>query len=98
MGLSIEKVVAFDPARLVNQNAQSFSGAIQTVVQQRRKSGIQRVMFYALCHAINSFVKIGKNASYSQFEMNSEVFRAKTGSQYLENGELYVQRISSKRF
>ena len=39
MGLGIEKVVALDLARFIDQNAQGFAGAIQTVCQQRRKSG-----------------------------------------------------------
>ena len=62
MGLGIEKVVALDPARFIDQDAQRFAGTIETVGQQRRKSGIQRVMFYALCHAVDSFVEMGKNA------------------------------------
>jgi hypothetical protein len=62
MGLGMEKVVALDPARFVDQNAQRFAGAIQTVIQQRRKSRLQRVMFYALCHAVDSFLGKGKNA------------------------------------
>jgi hypothetical protein len=33
MGLGIEKVVAFDPAGLIDQDAQCFAGAIQTVVE-----------------------------------------------------------------
>jgi hypothetical protein len=62
MRLGIEKVVAFDLARFIDQDAQGFAGAIQTVAQQSRKSGVQGVMFDALCHAVDSFEGMGKNA------------------------------------
>ncbi len=62
MRLGIEKVVALDLARFIDQNAQGFASAIQTVSQQRRKSGVQGVMFYALCHAADSSVGLSKNS------------------------------------
>jgi hypothetical protein len=33
MGLGIEKMAALDPAGLIDQDAQRFAGAIQTIVQ-----------------------------------------------------------------
>jgi len=36
MGLGIQEMVALNPSGLVDQNAQGFAGAIQTVAQQRR--------------------------------------------------------------
>ncbi|MGL4264127.1 MAG: hypothetical protein ACRCTX_21120, partial [Afipia sp.] len=38
------------------------TGAIQSVVQQCRKSGLQGVMLYTVCHAVDSFVGMGNNA------------------------------------
>ena len=58
--LGIEKVGTLDFARFVDQDAQGLAGAVQAVRQRGRKSGFQRVMFYAHCPLVDSFVG-GKN-------------------------------------
>ena len=58
MRLGIEKVGTLDFARFVDQDAQNLAGAVQTVRQQGRKSGLQRVMIYARCHVVDSFVGV----------------------------------------
>jgi hypothetical protein len=62
MRLGVEKVGALDLARFIDQDAQRLAGAVQAVGQQRCKSSIQGVRFYALCHGVDSFVDLGKNA------------------------------------
>jgi len=54
--------VPVDLARFVDQNAQRLAGTVEAVCQQSRKSSVQRMMFYALCHGVDSFVGLGKNA------------------------------------
>ncbi|OIP08095.1 MAG: hypothetical protein AUK49_12455 [Betaproteobacteria bacterium CG2_30_68_42] len=63
MRSGIEKVVTFDLARFIDQDAQGFASTVQSVGQQGRKSGVQGVMLYAMRHdAVDSFVGMGKNA------------------------------------
>ena len=38
------------------------AAAIQAVIEQRRKNDVERVMCYALRHAVDSFVGMGKDA------------------------------------
>ncbi|OIP08094.1 MAG: hypothetical protein AUK49_12450 [Betaproteobacteria bacterium CG2_30_68_42] len=43
MRSGIEKVVTFDLARFIDQDAQGFASTVQSVGQQGRKSGVQGV-------------------------------------------------------
>ncbi|GAB4436982.1 MAG: hypothetical protein OHK0026_02180 [Rhodocyclaceae bacterium] len=62
MRSGIEKVGALDLAGLVDQDAQRLAGAVQAVSQQGRKRGVQGMMFYSLCHGVDSFVGGCENA------------------------------------
>jgi len=62
MRSGVEKVRAFDLARFVDQDAQRLAGAVQAVGQQGRKRGVQGMMFYSLCHRVDSFVGGCENA------------------------------------
>src|SRR5258708_8280478 len=54
---AIHTLRPFNLARFVDQDAQGFASTIETVGQQRRKSGVKGIVFYALCHAVDSFVR-----------------------------------------
>jgi hypothetical protein len=62
MRSGIQKPGALDLARFVDQDAQRLARTVESVGQQSRKSGVQGMMFYALCHGVDSFVVWGKNA------------------------------------
>lgn len=57
----METVAAFDLAGFIDQIAQGFASAVQSVLQQSRKSGVQRMMLDTLCHREDSFVGVGQN-------------------------------------
>jgi hypothetical protein len=61
MRLGIEKLRSLDLAGFIDQDAQGFPGTVQPDRQQCRKSGLQWVMFYAVCHVVDSFLDVGKN-------------------------------------
>ena len=52
----VQKLSPFDLAGFIDEDTQRLAGAVQAVIDQGRKGGLQGMMFYALGHGADSFV------------------------------------------
>jgi hypothetical protein len=55
--LGVQKPGPLDLARFIDQNAQCLAGTVQAMIEQGRKGRFERMMVYALCHRVDSFVR-----------------------------------------
>jgi hypothetical protein len=54
--LGVQKPGPLDLARFIDQNAQCLAGTVQAMIEQGRKGRFERMMVYALCHRVHSYV------------------------------------------